>query len=87
LNLDGQPQPYKNAADFSAIIAKSATVERCLVRKYLGYALGRVPTAADLVVVDQATTQFRGQGRRFTGLAGVVAAQPLFRSPGPEMFQ
>jgi hypothetical protein len=58
-----------------------------VVNKYLGYALGRVPTAGDLLVVDQATTQFRGQGRRFPSLVSVVATHPLFRSPGPEMFQ
>jgi hypothetical protein len=87
LNLDGTSQPYKSVAAFAPILAKSPTVEKCLVQKYVQYFLGRIPTTpedvAQVVSVDAA---FHQQGRQFLQLVNLVVASPLLTAPARDMY-
>jgi hypothetical protein len=87
LKLDGTAQPYKNVAEFAAVLAKSPTVEKCLVHKYVQYFLGRNPTAReDLAQVDSVDTAFHQQGRQFSQLVNLVVASPALTAPARDMF-
>lgn len=87
LDLDGTAQPYKDVADFAALLAKSPTVEKCLVRKYVQYFLGRNLTAPeDVAQVDSVYTAFHQQGRQFSQLVSLVVASPALTAPARDMF-
>jgi Protein of unknown function (DUF1592)/Protein of unknown function (DUF1588)/Protein of unknown function (DUF1595)/Protein of unknown function (DUF1585)/Protein of unknown function (DUF1587) len=87
LNLDGTAQPYNNVADFAALLAKSPTVEKCLVHKYVQYFLGRNPTTPeDVSQVDSVGTAFHQQGRQFSQLVSLVVASPALTAPARDMF-
>ena len=87
LNIDGTAQPYQTVADFAAILAKSPTVEKCLVHKYVQYFLGRNPTAQeDVAQVESVDAAFHQQGRQFSQLVNLVAASPALTAPARDMF-
>jgi len=87
LDLDGTAQPYNNVADFAALLAKSPTVENCLVHKYVQYFLGRNPTAPeDVAQVDSINKAFHQQGGRFSQLVNLVVASPALTAPARDMF-
>ena len=87
LNLDGTAHPYKNVAEFAAVFAKSPTVEKCVVHKYVQYFLGRNPTAPeDVALADSVDTAFHQQGRQFLQLVNLVVASPALTAPARDMF-
>ena len=87
LNLDGAAQPYKTVSEFAAILAKSPTIEECLVSKYVQYFLGRNPTAPeDVAQVTSVDTAFRQQGRQFSQLVSLVVTSPALSAPARDMF-
>ena len=87
LNLDGASQPYKDVSEFAPILAKSPIVEKCLVRKYVQYFLGRIPTGPeDTAEVASVETAFHQQGRQFLQLVNLLGANPVLTAPARDMF-
>jgi hypothetical protein len=85
LSLDGM-QPYQNVAEFSAILAKSPTVDQCLVSKYVQYAIGRTPSTDDVAQLGTLVSEFRQQGRQYAKLAALVATSSMLQAPARDMY-
>ncbi len=87
LDLDGKSQPYKDVAEFAAILSRSETVEKCLVSRYVQYFLGRDATDLDdAAQVDSVGTAFHQQGRQFSQLVSLVVSSPALTAPARDMF-
>ncbi|MDP9002558.1 MAG: DUF1588 domain-containing protein, partial [Myxococcota bacterium] len=94
LNLDNGTEPYADVVAFSGVLAKSPTIDDCIVRKYVQYLLGRTVTvrvnpatyADDLAQIETLVPVFRQQGRQFAQLAALVAKSPIFSAPARDMF-
>ena len=83
VNLDSAAQPFKNTAEFAALLTRSPTVQRCFVQKLYQYAAGRALEAPDSGVVDGLVKQFTGAGRTYSAALKAVAASPAFRAMAP----
>jgi hypothetical protein len=78
--LDGSARRFDGPAGFAAILASSSTVERCIVEKYLRFALGRPLGLADQPTLERVLGGFRSGRRTFASLLSAVASDPAFSS-------
>lgn len=81
--LDGKPYETATVADFANVLAKSQTIEDCLVQKVFQYAYGRLPSADDTRRVAEVSKDFRAQGRKYRGLIETLTVSPGFRAAAP----
>lgn len=85
LTLDGQTQAYANVAEFSAIIAQSPTVHRCLVEKFIQYGLGRRLTTDDDPLLESVFEQLEQTDGSYADLIAAMASNGAFDLPAPEV--
>jgi hypothetical protein len=85
LTLDGVTQPYANIAEFTNILAKSASVQLCLTEKFLQYSLGRKLTSRDKLLLEHANSDSLTKGGKYAHWVSAVVGSEAFRNPAPEV--
>jgi hypothetical protein len=75
----GQRVPYRDVADYMRVLRAEPNVQRCLTKKQLQFALGRLMGEADKPTVDEIHAGFLAAGGTYPGLARAIAASPAFR--------
>jgi uncharacterized protein DUF1588/uncharacterized protein DUF1592/uncharacterized protein DUF1595/uncharacterized protein DUF1585/uncharacterized protein DUF1587 len=83
VTLDGTAQAYKNTAEFAALLAQSADVQRCFVSKLFQYGLGRSLQGADKPAIDDLAQRFKSAGRTYLAAVRSVATSPALRTMAP----
>lgn len=81
--LDGKSSPFKDAVEFSNLMAKSPEVEACLVHKMYLYAFNRPVGASDLDAERWMAQTFSKSGRSYTALVRSVVSSIGFNSVSP----
>jgi hypothetical protein len=80
VELDGVTRPYQNAVDFTALIAGSDQLSRCVAERALQSALGRLLDPAEEPLVTDVKRAFQAGGGTFSALFSAIARQPAFRT-------
>ncbi len=70
--LDSQ---FSRPKELGKLLAESETCQRCVVKQYFRYAMGREETAADGSVIDAVHARFRDSGFRFRELVVALLLQ------------
>lgn len=82
--LDGQLLPFKDAIEFSNLMAKSAEVEACLARKMYTYAFGRPVGTSDEGAEAALAKAFSAGGRSYPALIRAIVASQGFNAVSPQ---
>ena len=69
---------FSRPKDLGKLLAESETCQRCIVKQFFRYALGREESAADQPILDTAFAKFRDSGFRFRELVMAVVTSKLF---------
>ena len=69
---------FSNPAEAGRILAATPACQRCIVKQFFRYALGRMETLADRPHVDEAFARFEKSGFRFRELVlAIVTSRPF----------
>jgi Protein of unknown function (DUF1588)/Protein of unknown function (DUF1592)/Protein of unknown function (DUF1595)/Protein of unknown function (DUF1587)/Protein of unknown function (DUF1585) len=82
VTLDGVEQEFRTVAGFATILGQSETVERCVVSRLLGYAMGREITEGDQGMLDGLSRSFLNlprADRTWMTLLSLVANHPALQ--------
>jgi hypothetical protein len=83
IELDGSRQPFANALELSAMLAKSPTVASCFARQWLRYAFKRTDTEGDRASLEGITTSFMKANSIADLLVSVAGSRSFrYRTPG-----
>ena len=69
---------FSRPKELGKLLAESETCQRCIVKQFFRYALGREESAADQPILDTAFAKFRDSGFRFRELIMAVVTSKLF---------
>jgi hypothetical protein len=80
-----EEQPVADARELGVAVGASATVARCLVRKYYSFAVGHEERSVDGSVLNTLATSFEASGFGLRELVLSVAAHEAFSSVAPQV--
>ncbi len=82
--LDGKSSPFKDAVEFSNLMAKSPEVEACLARKMYLYVFNRPIGLSDVDAEGRLAQSFSSAGRSYAALVRSVVSSTGFNSVSPQ---
>ena len=74
--IQGMPDSqFSQPKELGRLLSESETCQRCIVKQYFRYAMGREETAADASIIDSVHKRFRESGFRFRELVVALVKQ------------
>ncbi len=69
---------FSRPKELGKLLAENETCQRCIVKQFFRYALGREESSADQPILDEAFEKFRKSGFRFRELIMAIVTSKLF---------